>query len=179
MTGTELVPYPEPMQSDDARGESAETEGDQKTEDRWPGPEGKLARRQWVAALLLRGKSQREMAALLGVGKTTVQKDVTWNRARWRERAAESFDAHVAETLTVLDRIRTFDISVMEDPEKSMSARQAARDGLHANHDRRVRLLGLDAPQRSEIKLDVTDVDAIRQRGAELLDNVRHLRSAG
>ena len=135
------------------------------------------ARRVRVAQGVLAGRSYRDLADELDCSHGTIGNDVTAIRERWSERASLAYDTHVAEALAVLDRTRSFDLTVMEDSGQPLGARQAARDGLHANHDRRARLLGLDQPLRSQVALEVPDLDAQKARAAELLHLVDRQRS--
>lgn len=175
MTTANLVPLDDPDRSQGARGDEHHDDGDHREGDRWATKDGKLYRRKLVATLTLRGWTQRDIARELGVSKTTVTKDQAWNRERWRERAGEAFDAHVARALHILDRALAFDLSILEDPAKSDSMRMAARDGVFANHDRYARLMGLDKPMKIEATVTV-DIEAERARGLRLVDAAREAR---
>lgn len=171
----ELVTSGYSEQSQGARDEHTDDHGDRQEGDRWAGKDGKLYRRKLVATLTLRGFTQRDIAQQLGVSKTTIVKDQAWNRQQWRERAAEAFEAHVAESLHVLDRIRAIGLTIAEDPTASASARMDALVLLHQNHDRRARLQGLNAPEKLDIGVTVS-IEEERERGLRLVKAAQEAR---
>jgi hypothetical protein len=115
------------------------------------------------------------MAMQLGCSKTTVHRECEKIRKDWRDRHAQKFDTHVAESLAVLDKARATALSIMERSDVVIPARLDALGKVLSCEDRRARLLGLDKP----VKIDATvrvDVAAEKARGMELLDEVERQR---
>lgn len=142
------------------------------------GPRGKdwrLLRRAMIADMLLRRVPERAMARQFGCSKSTVHRECEKIRREWRERHAEKFDAHVAESLAVLDRTRATALSIMQREDVVIPARLDALGKVLASEDRRARLLGLDKPTRIEATVHV-DVEAKKERAKGLIDEVERKR---
>lgn len=58
-----------------------------------------------IAALYLEGKSQRTIAAEVGISQSTVCRDLEKLRQEWREKANIDFDQAVAEQLAKIDHL--------------------------------------------------------------------------
>lgn len=104
-------------------------------------------RRTQVGQLIKAGLSQREMARALNVGATTIHKDLTILRRRWREEYLESIDEHLVVDLARLDDI----IKALTN-----SVRQGelpAIDRYLKVLERRARILGYDAPTQIQGEL--------------------------
>lgn len=168
---TDLVHVPAPEQPHgDAGSEHGAEGGPQES-----GPRGKdwrLLRRLLIADLLLERVPERVMAKRLGCSKSTVHREIERIRSEWRQRSAETFDAHVAESVAVLDRLRSVALTHALAPDVSKPEWSAE---ARAIEDRRSRLLGLDAPAKAELSVTVEDLDAKKRRAAELLDAVDEL----
>lgn len=176
MTTTDLVHVPGLGHSQGARDDETTDDG----EPRDDGPHGKdwrLLRRTMIADMLLRRIPERAMAAQLGCSKSTVHRECEKIRREWRDRHAEKFDAHVAESLAVLDRTRATALAIMQRDDVVIPARLDALGKVLASEDRRARLLGLDKPQRIEATIHL-DLEAERARGLAMVDEVKRRREA-
>lgn len=107
-------------------------------------------RRVEVASLLLAGRTQRQMAEMLGVGKGTISRDVVAIRAEWQGRRLELLDSVGAEDLA-----RT-DAAIAAIWDEVLNGKLPAVDRLVSLLQYRARVLGLEAVQRQE--LDIGDV---------------------
>ena len=122
-------------------------------------------RRMRVSAMLLARVQQREMARRESVSLGTITNDIAVIRRNWRDRMAESYNAHVAEEVAKLDWL-----------ERGLMAHALKGDDYDAIDrlikimDRRARLLGLDAPTRTRVEVITEDVidAAIRDLEAKL-----------
>lgn len=167
MTSTDLVHVPRPEDDPEQRDPNAGTP-------RAARAARKVAigqRRSEVAALVLSKIPQREIARRLHVGLGTVGDDVKAIKGMWADRAAESYDAHVAEELAKLDWLeRAFLPGAFTGDVKSAEM-------LLKVMDRKARLLGLDQPTQAKVTIDVVDVEAQKARAREQLEQVRSLRA--
>lgn len=128
-----------------------------------------------VAAYYLSGVSQHQIAERQGVTRSQVQYDLRILRTRWHEAALRDFDERIAEELAKIDNLEREYWDAWERstgrasavtrerggaPELPMSA-AAARSkgnpgflvGVQWCIDRRIKLLGIDAP----VKVDITE----------------------
>jgi len=130
-----------------------------------------LKRREIVARLRLRGLTIRQISDALkntamdgGTGKTTVAEDIDAIKAQWREHAQADIAEHQAGQLALLEEVQ----------------REAWEEENHAlvlqTHDRITRLLGSDAPKRTELTglnggpLEVADIPGARSKLLELIE---------
>lgn len=128
------------------------------------------ARLQVISDLHLQGETYRAIGATLGLSKSQVAREVAKIRSQWAERTATAYQQRIDEEDAKLDYL-----------ERSWLG-AAATDGRAAQlllqiMDRRARLLGLDKPQKSEVKVEITDVEAQRARAHELLDELARRRA--
>jgi predicted transcriptional regulator len=65
-----------------------------------------LARREQVAALRLRGRTQREIATMLGVSLGTVNGDLDALQTEWKANAAQDIEIHRAKMLAELEAVK-------------------------------------------------------------------------
>lgn len=142
-----------------------------------------LERREQVAVLLRQRVSRRTMASLLGVSVSAIGRDIDTVRAGWRERAADSYDAHVAEELAKLDEVERVWRPVMLDVEGDPQMATAAALILDRAARHRMRLLGLEYRKPIEAEQDDEARQSLEQKRAEayaLLDEFteRRLRAA-
>ena len=109
-----------------------------------------IARRQRVASLQLAGiRNQRRIAAQLGVGLATINRDIKALNAEWRERAL----ADVAHEKAVdLDRLEHMIAAVWP---AALLGHLGAVDRVMRLLERKAKLLGLDAPQHSTLDQQV------------------------
>jgi hypothetical protein len=112
-------------------------------------------RRAAVAFRLRQGWTERRIAADLGIGLTTVCRDVKAVREEWRSRASLDFDGHIAEELARLD-VATGAVW------PQVEAGDVAAGHLYVKLSKaRRELLGLDAPARVEQKVKVENDDPL------------------
>lgn len=177
MNGEEIVHVPGHGQDHDGDGEHTESESERRKGER---KFAIMLRRQQVAERLVAHWPYRAIARELGVSLGTIAKDVAKIREEWRDRLAQTYEEHVAEEFGKLDQVEMALLpKVLHGGRDGGASLNAAQVWL-AVSDRRARLMGLDKPQRAEITIDVSDLDAQRQRAAELIDLVeRRNRQAG
>ena len=109
----------------------------------------------FIEGHVLRGRTQAEIAALLSdvrpytLSRQMIAYDIAELKRRWTEAAVESFGVAQAKALRKLDEVEK---EAWHQSERSKADGNTACLKLVLEvHDRRVRLLGLDAPARSEI----------------------------
>ena len=125
-----------------------------------------------VAAMYVRGKVQADIAKELGVSRQTVTDDLAIIRTRWRESEIRDFDSLRSEQLAKVDTVEA-EYWVEWERSKAQATRKTSerRDGVDRASvtvedqtgdprylqgverciERRCKLLGLDAPTRSEV----------------------------
>ena len=101
--------------------------------------------REKVAALYVRGVSQTQIAQAVGVSQQQVSYDIRVLRGRWRD----SSDRSVGDELAKIDAIEL----------EHWKAWEATHDAQHltgvlACVSRRCKLLGFDAPEKRDVKLN-------------------------
>lgn len=131
-----------------------------------------------TASLYLMGKTQAEIAKAIGVSRTQISYDLAAIRDDWRERAARDFDAHVAEELARLDELERTAWKAWEESRRQRTTKLEEEgsgpngptsktrvtkqrgagnarflESVFACIDRRIRLLGLDAPATVDVNL--------------------------
>lgn len=110
------------------------------------------ARRARVAELLLARRTERQMAAELGVSTGTIVYDVAAVRAGWAESRKMHADLWVAEELS---RLAAAEAAIWP---QIMAGKWLAIDRLLAIQDRRAKYLGLDAPAKVDITYRVREL---------------------
>jgi hypothetical protein len=113
-------------------------------------------RRAQVALLILSHVPYRAIGQMLGISSGTVAEDVRIIRRQWRERAADSYEAHVAEEIAKLDVLERAWVAKATPlhPLRSaedVAAAEAATRVLDRVMRHRARLLGLMQPTRHEV----------------------------
>lgn len=116
--------------------------------------------RMFVSEQYLMGKSQGVIADLLlsefgvKVSQQTISNDLKAVREEWKKRSAALINEHVAEEMAKIDHLeRTYHALF----EKSKGRRKMGRGDIKYLQrvewciDRRIQLLGVDAPKRTEI----------------------------
>lgn len=133
-------------------------------------------RRAIVAARYLRGDVQARIAADLGVTQQQISLDLKAIRAAWLVAAIRDYDAAVAEELAKIDAVEVEywaawkrsqldkETSMQEagaDGKKKVSLRKEGQagspaflDGVLRCIERRCKLLGLDAPDRYDVRIN-------------------------
>jgi transcriptional regulator with XRE-family HTH domain len=115
-----------------------------------------------VSQLNLDGWTQQEIAEELGLNRSVISRDLSRLRAEWAVEHKALHNEHVERELVVLAR-----------DEKDVRRRLAKLEGSRENHkhakgwhevllkihERRAKLLGLDAPTKIEQKTDATITD--------------------
>lgn len=129
--------------------------------------------RTQVAALYVRGVSFREICAIMGRSISTIDRDLKAIRARWRESQVADFTEHVNKELARIDAVefeawngwmeskgerRTEESAIIDGKQRTRLQRVTEPTGdprflavVSRCIDQRVKLLGLEAPQRHEI----------------------------
>lgn len=141
----------------------------------------KAADRAAIADRYLRGELQSVIAAALGIDQSTVSRDLKAVQAEWLTRSVAQVDARKAEELARLDALeREYraaweasqqpitrstqhvirDAAGKPTPNRATTTSVSARDGnpaylagVLACIDRRCKLLGIDAPQRVDVRV--------------------------
>lgn len=109
-----------------------------------------------VERLALDRHTEREIAVLLGVSKTTVATDLATCRERWQDSARALRARHVEQELRRLERDENMlraDLAAAEklvEKGDRIDVRGRVHDRLLKLMERRAKLLGLDAPARTE-----------------------------
>lgn len=129
-----------------------------------------------LARRYLKGETQAEIAASLGVNQSTISRDIRTLQKRWIASATSAFDAALAEQLAKIDELeRTYweawqnslsrEVTTSRKKEGAgegteASIRRETRDGNPAFLEgvrwcieRRCKLLGLNAPIRQDVTL--------------------------
>lgn len=141
-------------------------------------------RRSLVATLMLARRTIRDMVGELErqgitVGKSAVGSDVQVIRQRWRAQASAAYEDHVASVAADLEGLlRTFM------PKALVGDADAAWQVFRAL-DRKMRLLGLAAPEKRELSgpgggpIEITQSpEQLRAQGLQVLQRVRTLNLA-
>ena len=136
------------------------------------------SRRTAVARLYLRGRNQQEIADELGFTRKTVWDDIKEIRKEWQTQRLDDTEALINRELARLDHLEAeaFDAwerskqdaeqeTVTDDPEKGQITKHVTTGQTGDPQylaiilkccERRCRLLGLDAPAKTESKVDLT-----------------------
>lgn len=113
-----------------------------------------------TARLYCQGLSQAEIGERLGVSQRTISKDLREIQRRWQAACVEAISQGKARELARIDELeRTYWAAWFD------SKRAATRDGnpaylqgVLACIEKRCKLLGLDAPVRTDTRIDILDV---------------------
>jgi hypothetical protein len=108
-------------------------------------------RRQTVAYMVASHHTYREIGDALGVASSTLSDDVKAIREQWRERAAADYASFLAEEMAKLDHLERKVLPQALRGDKNLLAVDRALRII----DRRVRILGLDAPSKVDAVLKV------------------------
>lgn len=133
-------------------------------------------RRTRVAELYCQGKPHHEIAKIVGCNVNTVTDDMQANRAEWRERREFAMDKSIEEQLAKIDeaeraawvayersvqnavaKITTTDDdgkTTTRDEERGQAGDPRFIDIVLRCVKQRCELLGLDAPKKTEVKVD-------------------------
>jgi len=106
------------------------------------------ARRERIAVLLVAKMPRSVICQRVGISERTLYRDITAIKEMWQERASEQIGILVAEELATLTEV---DRRLWAEQLASSPIDPKAVETLLKVHDRRVRLLGMDKPQRVEI----------------------------
>jgi hypothetical protein len=98
-----------------------------------------------VAEGLLRHETYRSMAQRLGVSAATVTEDVKAVRAEWHKRAADDYEAWLAEEIAKLDSLEQAMLP------QALTGQTRAVHAVLGVMTRRAKLLGLDRPERMQV----------------------------
>ena len=129
-------------------------------------------RRKQVAALYLRGQSQRDIAQQLGVHQAQVSRDLKVLHQEWRASALQDFDARKARELAKIDELEREAWQAWKRSQEPLEITKASSDGSSKKVEktqkeqcgdprflqivdhcirRRCDILGFQAPQRPEV----------------------------
>lgn len=122
--------------------------------------------------LYLQGKTQIQIAEIIGVSQVTISNDLKKLQKRWKEKAIQLIDERKAEELAKVDQlertyweawIKSCDYRVMETDVRGRKVRVLVPNnqrtplgdtkylaGIQWCIDRRCKMLGVDAPQKIE-----------------------------
>jgi hypothetical protein len=106
------------------------------------------ARRERIAVLLVAKMPRAVICQRVGISERTLSRDIAAIKEAWIERASEQIGVLVAEELATLTEV---DRRLWAEQLASSPIDPKAVETLLKVHDRRVRLLGMDKPQRVEI----------------------------
>lgn len=113
-------------------------------------------RRRLVAGLYLRHVHQADIARELGVDQGTVSRDITALKEEWRTQALSDVQDRVRQELAELDHLESLC------GERFDSTGQVGWIAQRlAIKERRAKLLGLDAPKRSDVNVGMSVVKLI------------------
>ena len=111
-------------------------------------------RRRTVAQGLLAGMSQAEMARHFGVNRSTICDDVKVIRAQWREDQNATYQEYVDQEVMRLERLTlAYWERALGNPATRIPGNFDAAKIVLQCIDRKVRLLGLDAPERHVVSV--------------------------
>lgn len=124
-------------------------------------------RRKIVASLLTRRIDQTDIAAMIkkqhpnwDVSQPTISRDIKWLKAQWLEDSKQSVDEFKARELAELDEIER-DCALQFGADKKRKV-EWIRTRLSVK-ERRAKLLGLDAPTKSQVSIEkMTDDELIK-----------------
>jgi hypothetical protein len=143
------------------------------------------ADRATIARRYLQGRTQAEIAAELGMTQQMVSYDLQVVRQRWRQSGIRDLDEAKAIELAKLDELeRTYWEAWRASVQAAPPGTPTYLQGVLGCIDRRVKLLGLDAPERVDVELRVRamaealglDPDAAVREAVEV---VREWRARG
>ena len=108
-----------------------------------------------IAEMYCQRALQVDIAAKLGVSQQQISYDLRIIRKRWQKSAIRDFDMHRAEELAKIDNLemeywRAWKSGAPEDQRASQYL-----SGVMACIDRRCKLLGIDAPDRANLSVDL------------------------
>ncbi len=115
-------------------------------------------RRRTIAAGLLAGISQAELARTLNVSTATVSLDAAAVKAQWKDEQTATYDELVVRQTARLERIlaQPFRLACSGDL-KAIAA-------VLAIHDRLVKILGIEAVERREVTVTEESASFVRDR---------------
>jgi hypothetical protein len=171
---SQLVPCPpDPSDQHEHDGEDEARRG-RASEDRRRKEERDL-RRLIIAEMLLAHIPYRTIASQLGLSKTQIHREVTKIRAQWRDRASVAYQSHVAEELGKLDALERAVLGKAFHGDEGLADLGAVDRALRIA-ERRARLLGLDQPVKVSATVELPDLEAKKERGRALLDELARKR---
>lgn len=175
MSVSEIVPYPIVDQSQGAGGGDQPDGGGPEDSGRRKAKEERDLRRLLIAEMLLAHMPYRTIAEHVGISKSQVEREVRKIRSGWRERTAHSYESHVDEEVAKIDALERAVLPYALATGAGFSL--DAVDRALRLMDRRARLLGLDQPTKATLTVELPDLEAKKQRGRELLDEVARKRA--
>jgi hypothetical protein len=172
VSDNDSVPRPQLEAGEGARGESRDDDAGHQDAGH-ANANYRAHRRELIAQMMLMNIPYRLIATQLGIGKSTVAREAERIREAWRERTSQSIEAHVAEQLGVLDKMRSAALAIAL-ASGGGKDRLAAIEAVRKIEERRSRLLGLDRPTQITVTQGVADQAA---RGVGLIDELERARA--
>lgn len=132
-------------------------------------------RREQVAVLVLSRVPYRQIAERVGCSYSTVRADIEVVKRGWRDRYAESYEAHVAEQTATLDALRRAWLPRALGGTPDVKAAEV----VLRIEERRARLFGTDKPARVEHSGQIEVLDELVAEGEDAIAEIerRHLRA--
>lgn len=132
-----------------------------------------IARRVAIMELHLQGYTEREIAEVVGLGKSQAHREIVKGRQEWHERIIEAAETKAAEGLAVLVLARARLLRELLTPGIEIGDLVRLHAELIRNEESQRKLLGTDKPAKVEVSHP--DADAQRQRAEELLGRADEL----
>ena len=142
-----------------------------------------------ISELYLNGYTQAEIGEKLAINQSTVSRDLKVLRGQWLESSLRNFDAMLAEQLAKVDQqerdyhkttaqARAWaqglaKAAQLDKAAAAMISGVRAMQGVDSCIDRRCRILGLDAPARTEISGAIFDIAGWQQARQQRIDEIQ------
>jgi predicted transcriptional regulator len=108
-------------------------------------------RRERVAEMYLQGMSQNQIAKQIGMSQKSISNDIVEIRTQWVNSSIRDFDAMRGEQLAKIDRVEAEYCAAWERSKANGDDDPRYMQGVERCVDQRCKLLGLNAPVRTEI----------------------------
>ena len=142
-----------------------------------------------ISELYLNGYTQAEIGEKLTINQSTVSRDLKVLRGQWLESSLRNFDAVLAEQLAKVDQqerdyhktaaqARSWaqglaQVGQLDKAAAALVSSVRAMQGVDSCIDRRCRILGLDAPARTEISGMIFDIAGWQQARQQRIDEIQ------
>lgn len=129
-------------------------------EQRHPNEVQLAERRRRIASMMLAGARQVDVARTLGVDQPTMTREVQAIKQQWRDDTSRDVSELVDIEVARLDRLQ------MAHWERAIQGHGASTDTVLKIIDKRIKLLGLDAPERHQV--DITNETTVEELNGKL-----------